>query len=160
MNSFFAPVFSSQCWVRTASPCTPPCSTRTCTWSARTRRASPTSGSRSSWTPRASLAPANQRRPGCGIAAMESGSTFTSTAQERLPRHYSDQVHNTHTPDSVKGIFHGLFNPLSKASWDRVEQPLKRWDLWIATLSSCSHFSTDSQVANTLLSMGPRANCH
>lgn len=79
------------CWARTASPCTLPCSTRTCTWSARTRRASPTSGSRSSLTPRATLAPANRRRPGCGIVAMASGSTFTSTAQEHLLHHFSDQ---------------------------------------------------------------------
>lgn len=94
----FLSLYSSvQCWVRTASLCTPPCSTLTFTWSARMRRASPTSGSHSLWTPRAALVPANQRRPGCGIAAMESGSTFTSTAQELLLHHYSDQVFSSHT---------------------------------------------------------------
>lgn len=82
-----------QCWAKTASPCIPPCSTHTCTWSARMPRASPTSGSHSSWIPPAAPVPANQRRPECGIAAMASGLTSTSTALERLLHHYSDQVH-------------------------------------------------------------------
>lgn len=94
---FFSLSSLVQCWVRTASLCTPPCSTHTFTWSVRMRRASPTSGSHSLWTPQAALVPANQRRPGCGIAAMESGSTFTSTAQELLLHHYSDQVFISHT---------------------------------------------------------------
>ena len=99
-EQFFAgclSVYFIQCWARTASLCTPPCSTHTCTWSVRMRRASPTSGSHSLWTPRATLVPANQRRPGCGIVAMASGSMFTSTAQERLLHHYSDQVFSAHT---------------------------------------------------------------
>ncbi|KAG7218758.1 hypothetical protein INR49_007295 [Caranx melampygus] len=41
----------------------------------------------SSWTVRAALAPANQKRPGCGTAGTAGGRMSTSTAQElQLPR--------------------------------------------------------------------------
>ena len=73
---------SPQYWVKTASRCTPPSSTPTSIWSARTPPASPTSAWRSTWTARAGRAPASRRRRACGIAEMPSGSTCTSTAQE------------------------------------------------------------------------------
>lgn len=76
-------IFSSpQCWVKTASQCTPPSSTPTYIWSGRTLPASPTSAWHSTWTPKAGHAPASRRRQECGIAAMPNGSMCTSTAQE------------------------------------------------------------------------------
>lgn len=97
------------CWVRTVSQCTPLCWTHMCIWLGKTPPASPTSAWRSSWTRPAAPAPANQRRPGSGIAATGSGSTSTSTAQERPPHHYSDQWFRASSLQSGVCVFGGQF---------------------------------------------------
>lgn len=76
--------FPCQCFPKTASPSTPPSSTRTCTSSATTPPASPTSAWRSLSTDRAARAPASQKRPEYGTAGRAGGRTSTSTAQEPL----------------------------------------------------------------------------
>lgn len=77
---------STQCWVKTASQCTPPSSTPTSIWSATMLLASPTSAWRSTSTARAGRAPVSQRRRVCGTGGMPNGSMCTSTVQEhRLP---------------------------------------------------------------------------
>lgn len=102
--------FSCQCFPRTASPSTPLSSTHTCTSSATTAPASPTSAWRSLSTDRAARAPANQKRPEYGTAERAGGKMSTSTAQEPpLPRCRAEvrrhmEAVNTHKHDLNKPI--------------------------------------------------------
>ncbi len=82
----FSVCVSPQCFLRTASPSTPPSWTLTCTWSEKTPPASPTSASLSLWMDRAGRAAPSRRRLACGTAGTPNGRTFISTAPvRRLP---------------------------------------------------------------------------